>query len=205
MKKSQLAFLYGISCLEDMCIRELEKRYLHQPTQQQQQQQQQQQEKEAKEERGVAWCDLDEGFDRDVVRGVVTLCDSSDDEDDYEDDTWMSVSSGKDGSDGEDHDNKGDGNDDDQDEGLIEGHLQEEDEDEDEDIYRELLPHRDDHVLCNFAISCVYRGNASVSPSISTGVGKGWSGLGSDHVEALNTLQMIIDLQIQAPMSRAAL
>ena len=94
-----------------------------------------------------------------------------------------------------------------EDEELIEGHLQEEDEDEekDEDIYRGLLPHRDDHVLCNFAISCVYKGNASVSSSMSTGVDNGWSGLGRDQVEALNTLQMIIDLQIQAPMSRAAL
>merc|ERR1711871_1027134 len=99
--------------------------------------------------------------------GLLSLnFDSSDDDDLYEDDTWMSVASeshiesGRDeiGTDimnlcGVDAEEEGGGveNDHLQDDEMVNNEKEEEEEEEEDDeIYRELLPQREDHVLCNF-------------------------------------------------------
>ena len=159
--------------------------------------------------------------------GEINLCcDVSDDDDDdyYEDDTWMSVDSdcstesrqddhgptSREEAHVEDGKSKSGQKSLEEREQDVSNHSdeaaqgEEVEEEEEEDIYRALLPDRDEHVLCNFALSCVYRETTNKSiaanserPTTLEGtaprMNNGW---GQDQMEALNMLQMVVDLQL---------
>ena len=184
------------------------------------------------------------------IMGIISIYhDSSDDDDDDEDDTWMSVDS-VDNNEVEDEkiinesmnniniintvidEEKKDDNFEQQMEGIYtqdnqdmineEKEKKREQEIKDEQMYKTILPQRDDHVLCNFAITCMYMGGytteySAVNHGKEEGGRKGRSqgqndkvfetGVQQpphvpsywrdDHFKALRSLQMVVDLQIQ--------
>ena len=211
------ALIMYASYLEDMCMRELERRYQEKSIKESNTLLD---EASEKEQTNDTVQNVGEDIQRDTIMGLLSLnFDSSDDDDDvYEDDTWMSVASESHTESGRDEtgmdiinicgvDAEEEGSD------VENEHLQddvmvnneeEEEEEEDDEIYRELLPQREDHVLCNFAISCIYKGNITDSSSHSTlpNDERGNSlGAGHDHLKALNSLKKVIDLQVQTQPS----